>query len=62
MKSNIWIIAKKELDRFFRDGAMVIATVLLPGLLIYIMYSFMGSALSNQFDTDENYRDRKSVV
>lgn len=62
MKSNIWIIAKKELDRFFRDGAMVIATVLLPGLLIYIMYSFMGSALSNQFDTDENYRFAVAAV
>lgn len=62
MKSNIWIIAKKELDRFFRDGAMVIATVLLPGLLIYIMYSFMGSALANQFDTAEDYQFTVAAV
>ncbi|MGM9670764.1 MAG: ABC transporter permease [Oscillospiraceae bacterium] len=56
MKSSIWIIAKKELDRFFRDSRMVISTVLLPGLLIYVMYSFMGSALVNQFDTQEDYQ------
>lgn len=62
MKSSIWIIAKKELDRFFRDGAMVIATVLLPGLLIYIMYSFMGSALANQFDTAEDYQFTVAAV
>lgn len=62
MKSSIWIIAKKELNRFFRDSRMVISTVLLPGLLIYVMYSFMGSALSNQFDTDENYRFAVAAV
>lgn len=62
MKSSIWIIAKKELDRFFRDGRMVISTVLLPGLLIYIMYSFMGSALSNQFDTAEDYQFAVATV
>lgn len=62
MKSNIWIIAKKELDRFFRDSRMVISTVLLPGLLIYIMYSFMGSALTNQFDTAEDYQFTVAAV
>lgn len=62
MKSNIWIIAKKELARFFGDRRMVISTVLLPGLLIYVMYSFMGSALSNQFDTDENYQFAVAAV
>lgn len=62
MKSNIWIIAKKELDRFFRDSRMVISTVLLPGLLIYIMYSFMGSALANQFDTAEDYQFTVAAV
>lgn len=62
MKSSIWIIAKKELDRFFRDSRMVISTVLLPGLLIYIMYSFMGSALANQFDTAEDYQFTVAAV
>lgn len=62
MKNSIWIIAKKELDRFFRDRRMVISTVLLPGLLIYVMYSFMGSALSNQFDTDEDYQFAVAAV
>ena len=51
--SNIWNIAKKELYRFFTDKRLVFSTVLLPGLMIYIVYSFMGVAFSSMFDMDE---------
>ena len=37
-KSNILTIVKKELRRFFGDKRMVM-TILLPGLLIYAIYS-----------------------
>ena len=47
---NVFTIIKKEFARFFKDKRMVI-TVLLPGLLIYLVYSVMGAVL-----------DRKSVV
>ena len=43
---------KKELDRFFGDKRMV-ASILLPGVLIYIAYCFMGSAMGNAFGVDE---------
>ncbi len=53
MKSNIWTIAKKEFARFFGDKKMVVSTLLLPGVMIYVMYSFMGSGLTDQFTADE---------
>jgi sodium transport system permease protein len=36
---------KKELRRFFGDRRML-ATIILPGVLIYVIYSLMGNALS----------------
>lgn len=53
--NNILTIMKKELSRFFKDTKLVISTLLLPGLLIYVMYSFMGSGMMNRFDSDEEY-------
>ena len=43
---NILTIMKKELRRFFGDRRML-ATLVLPGLLIYVVYSLMGGALTN---------------
>lgn len=55
MNSAIWTIMKKELARFFGDKRMVMTTVLLPGLMIFLMYQFMGSAISEQISqTEEN--------
>ena len=45
---NILAIMKKELRRFFGDKRMI-ATLILPGLLIYVIYSLMGGALSENF-------------
>ena len=42
MKNNTWTINKKECARFFGDRTMLMTTVVMPGLLIYIIYSFMG--------------------
>lgn len=53
--SNIWTIMKKEFDRFFKDKRMVISTLLLPGLMIYLVYTIMGTAMGSQFMTDEEY-------
>ena len=39
---------KKELARFFGDRRLVITTLLLPGIMIYVVYSFLGSAM-NEF-------------
>ena len=45
MKSNTLTIIKKEFARFFGDRQMLFTTVLLPGLLIYLIYSFMGMGI-----------------
>lgn len=56
MKHNVWTIMKKELMRFFQDKKMVVTTVFLPGIMIYIMYSFMGSAMTSHYTVEDDYR------
>ena len=44
MKSNaIFTIFKKELARFFKDRRTLIALIM-PGILLYFIYSLMGGA------------------
>lgn len=59
---NIWTIMKKEFDRFFKDKRMVVSTLLLPGLMIYFVYSIMGTAMGSQFMTEEEYVYKMEVV
>lgn len=42
----IFAIIKKEFSRFFLDKRMVLTTLLLPGLLIYVVYTAIGSITS----------------
>ena len=59
---NILTVMKKEFDRFFKDKRMVLSTVILPGLMIYFVYSIMGSAMGSQFMTEEEYVYKMEVV
>ena len=59
---SIWTIMKKEFDRFFKDKRMVVSTLLLPGLMIYLVYSIMGSAMGSQFMTEEEYVYKMEVA
>ena len=61
MKSGLITIIKKELLRFFTDRRMVFLTILLPGLMIYLLYSVMGQALEKQFD-EESYINSSVVA
>ncbi len=61
MKSDLLTIIKKEFARFFGDKRMV-ATALLPGILIYVMYSFMGSGMSEMYEPDDDYVYEINVV
>lgn len=54
MRSNVTTIVRKELARFFGDKRMVFS-VLMPGILIYIIYSFMGDGMMQSFMADEGY-------
>ena len=46
MKSNTWTIIKKEFARFFGDRQLLFTSVIMPGLLIYIIYSLLGSGMT----------------
>jgi sodium transport system permease protein len=54
--SGFITICTKELRRFFTDKRMVLTTILLPGLMIYLIYSFMGTAMGDMFAVDEDYQ------
>lgn len=62
MKNSIMTIMKKEFTRFFTDRRMVLTTVIMPGLMIYLLYSFMGSGLASQFETAEDFKAEVCVV
>ena len=55
MSKNIITIMKKEFARFFGDKRLIITSVLMPGILIYVVYSIMGSAMLSQFTTADDY-------
>ena len=56
MKSNtVFTIFKKELARFFKDRRTLVA-LLMPGILIYVIYSLMGGAMDSAFLPDEEYK------
>ena len=52
---NILSIVKKEFFRFFKDTRLMFTTVILPGLMIFVLYSVMGGALTDQFAGDSEY-------
>lgn len=54
MRSNVMTIVRKELARFFGDKRMVFS-ILMPGILLYVIYSFMGDGLMQSFMAEEGY-------
>ena len=61
MRSNVLAVMNKEFARFFRDRRMVIM-ILLPAVLIYLVYTFMGTAMASVFSPDEDYAPLAYVV
>ena len=52
---SIFTIVKKELKRSFTD-IRVLLGMLLPGIIIFLMYSFMGNIISNVEEQQSNYK------
>lgn len=61
MRNGIITIMRKELARFFGDRRLVVS-ILLPGVLVYVMYSFMGSAMGSNFGVDKDYTPTVQAV
>jgi len=55
MKNTIITILKKELKRFFIDKRMAFTTILMPGIMIFVLYTFMGDAISGMVTVDDGY-------
>lgn len=60
-KNNILTIVKKEFARFFGDKRLVFTTVIMPGLLIYVIYTFMLGGIRDTFEADKDYRAKVYV-
>lgn len=56
---NIFRIVKKEIDKVFKFPRTIFTTLLLPGFLIFVIYSFMGQSVSKQ---DNENVDHQSIV
>ena len=54
MKGIIAII-KKEFARFFLDRRMLLTTVIMPGLLIYVVYTLMGTFMTGLAGGESRY-------
>ncbi len=54
MSSNILTLIKKELTRFFTDRRMVFSLIL-PGLIIFVLYSVMGNFMGEMTAIDDDY-------
>ena len=57
MKNGAFVVFKKEMARFFGDKRLFFTTVILPGLLIFLMYTLMGNTMSGiiKESNDKNY-------
>ena len=55
MSKKMIAIMKKEFDRFFGDKRLVFTTILMPGLMIYILYTLLGQGIMKQFAASKDY-------
>ncbi|MCD7709300.1 MAG: ABC transporter permease subunit [Clostridiales bacterium] len=46
-RKNSWVIVRKELLRVFTDRKLLFTTVIMPGLIIFIIYTLLGGVFSN---------------
>ncbi len=54
--NNILMIIKKELDKIFKFPRVFFSTIILPGLIIFLIYSFMGTQMSKEIYKEYKYQ------
>ncbi len=52
---NVWTVFKKEFYRVMSDKRLIFTAILLPGLAIFTMYSFMGKAIGSEIEDIESH-------
>ncbi len=50
MKNGAFIVFRKELARFFGDKRLLFTSVIMPGLMIYLIYSVMGGSMNSMLN------------
>jgi len=55
MNQTTLAVLKKECIRIFSDRKLFFTAVLMPGILLFVMYSLMGNFLGDMFAVDEDY-------
>lgn len=53
---TVFTIIKKEFTRFFKDKRFVVTAILLPGILIYALYSMIGTITMNVVESSAEYK------
>lgn len=59
---NVISIFKKEFDKIIRFPRMIFSTFVLPGLLIFLIYAFMGQGLQAEMSRNEEHISAISVI
>ena len=59
---NILRIIKKEFSRFFGDKRLVFTSLIMPGLMIYVLYTFMGSGFGSMIESGTNGGDQTKQI
>ena len=55
-------IVRKELDKIFRNPRLIFSTFILPGLLIFVIYSVLGKTLNSQVQKANEHMSKIYVV
>ncbi|MCL2883144.1 MAG: ABC transporter permease [Coriobacteriia bacterium] len=61
-RNGLSTVVRKELRRFFTDRRMVFTTVFLPAVMIFVIYSLIGSVMANINSVSPDYQAKAYVV
>ena len=62
MSNGAFTIARKELAKFFSNRVSALVSIVLPGLLIFVVWTVMGDAMGSMFQPDVAKRPVVAVV
>lgn len=60
--NDVFKIFKKEMDKIFRFPRMVFTSLLLPGLIIFVVYALIGQSLEAEMSETEEYIGSVQVI
>ena len=55
-------VMKKDLDKVFKFPSAIFSTLILPGLILFLIYALMGSTTSSLISGDEDYFSKIHII